>query len=73
VIAGGLLAFTLSFDEIVVTLFLKGRDNTLPLVIWGRLRRGLSPEVNAAATVIIAVSFILVVASSLLASRSSRA
>jgi len=33
VIAGGLLAFTLSFDEIVVTLFLKGRDNTLPLVI----------------------------------------
>jgi spermidine/putrescine transport system permease protein len=73
VIAGGLLAFTLSFDEIVVTLFLKGRDNTLPLVIWGRLRRGLSPEVNAAATVIIVVSFVLVVASSLLASRSSRA
>ncbi|MEA2596503.1 MAG: spermidine/putrescine transport system permease protein [Thermomicrobiales bacterium] len=71
VVAGALLAFTLSFDEIVVTLFLKGRDNTLPLVIWGRLRRGLSPEVNAAATVIIAVSFVLVIASSLLAGRSS--
>jgi ABC-type spermidine/putrescine transport system permease subunit II len=35
------------------------------------LRRGLSPEVNAAATVIIAVSFVLVIASSLLAGRSS--
>lgn len=70
-IAGALLAFTLSFDEIVVTLFLKGRDSTLPLVIWGRLRRGLSPEVNAAATVIIAVSFILVAGSSLLAGRST--
>jgi spermidine/putrescine transport system permease protein len=72
VVAGALLAFTLSFDEIVVTLFVKGRDNTLPLIIWGRLRRGLSPEVNAAATVIIAVSFVLVVASSLLAGRSSQ-
>jgi spermidine/putrescine transport system permease protein len=71
VIAGALLAFALSFDEIVVTLYLKGRDSTLPLVIWGRLRRGLSPEVNAAATVIIAVLFVLVVASSLLAGRST--
>jgi spermidine/putrescine transport system permease protein len=72
VIAGALLAFTLSFDEIVVTLFLKGRDNTLPLVIWGRLRRGLSPEVNAAATVIIAVSFVLVLVSSVVAGRSAK-
>jgi spermidine/putrescine transport system permease protein len=71
VIAGALLAFTLSFDEIVVTLFVKGRDSTLPLVIWARLRRGLSPEVNAAATVIIAVSFVLVVVSSLVARKSS--
>lgn len=72
VIAGAMLAFTLSFDEIVVTLFLKGRDSTLPLVIWGRLRRGLSPEVNAAAAVIIAGSFVLVMASTLLTSRSSK-
>jgi spermidine/putrescine transport system permease protein len=72
VIAGALLAFTLSFDEIIVTLFLKGRDNTLPLVIWGRLRRGLSPEVNAAATIIIVVSFVLVVLSSLIAGRAAK-
>lgn len=68
ILSGGILAFTLSFDEIVVTLFLKGRDATLPLVIWARLRRGFSPEINAAATMIIAVSFVAV----LLANRVSK-
>jgi len=58
ILSGGILAFTLSFDEIVVTLFLKGRDATLPLVILARLRRGFSPEINPAATMIIAVSFV---------------
>jgi spermidine/putrescine transport system permease protein len=72
-LAGGILAFTLSFDEIVVTLFLRGRDATLPLVIYGRLRRGLSPVVNAAATVIIAVSLLSVLLSSLLTRRTGRA
>lgn len=56
IVAGAILAFTLSFDEVVVSLFLKGRENTLPLLIWGRLRLGLSPEINAAATIIIGVS-----------------
>jgi ABC-type spermidine/putrescine transport system permease subunit II len=68
ILSGGILAFTLSFDEIVVTLFLKGRDATLPLVIWGRLRQGFSPEVNAAAVAVIGVSFVGV----LLANRISR-
>lgn len=71
ILAGGILAFTLSFDEIVVSLFLKGRDNTLPLLIWGRLRLGLSPEINAAATVIIVVSLIGVLISSRLLYRSA--
>lgn len=56
IIAGAILAFTLSFDEVVVTFFLTGRDKTLPLLIWGRLRQGISPEINAAATIIIFVS-----------------
>ena len=68
--AGGILAFTLSFDEVVVSLFLKGRENTLPLLIWGRLRLGISPEINAVATVIVAVSLVGVVASSLLLRRA---
>src|SRR5262249_7034709 len=58
ILAGAILAFTLSFDEIVVSFFLKGRENTLPLLIWGRLRQGFTPEINAVATVIIAVSMV---------------
>ncbi len=61
VIAAGLLIFTLSMDEIAVTFFLIGRDNTLPLEIWGRLRRGITPEINAISTLIFAASVALIV------------
>jgi len=60
-IAAGLLIFTLSMDEIAVTFFLTGRDNTLPLEIWGRLRRGITPEINAVSALILAVSVALIV------------
>jgi spermidine/putrescine transport system permease protein len=60
-IASGLLIFTLSMDEIAVTFFLIGRDNTLPLEIWGRLRHGITPEINAVSTLIFAVSVGLIV------------
>jgi spermidine/putrescine transport system permease protein len=59
-IAAGLLIFTLSMDEIAVTFFLIGRDNTLPLEIWARLRRGITPEINAISTLIFFVSVILI-------------
>jgi spermidine/putrescine transport system permease protein len=59
-IAAGLLIFTLSMDEIAVTFFLIGRDNTLPLEIWARLRRGITPEINAISTLIFAISVILI-------------
>jgi spermidine/putrescine transport system permease protein len=60
-IAAGLLIFTLSMDEIAVTFFLIGRDNTLPLEIWGRLRRGITPEINAISTLVFAASVALIV------------
>jgi len=60
-IAAGLLIFTLSMDEIAVTFFLIGRDNTLPLEIWARLRRGITPEINAISALIFAVSVGLIV------------
>jgi spermidine/putrescine transport system permease protein len=59
-IAAGLLIFTLSMDEIAVTFFLIGRDNTLPLEIWARLRRGITPEINSISTLILFVSVILI-------------
>jgi spermidine/putrescine transport system permease protein len=58
-----LLAFTLSFDEVVVTIFLTGRDNTLPMEIWGRLRTNITPEIAAIATLILTVSTVLVLLS----------
>jgi len=60
-IAAGLLIFTLSMDEIAVTFFLIGSENTLPLEIWARLRRGITPEINAISTLIFAVSVGLIV------------
>src|SRR3984893_14668760 len=60
-IAAGLLIFTLSLDEIAVSFFLIGRDNTLPLEIWSRLRRGITPEINAVSTLIFAGSVALIV------------
>jgi spermidine/putrescine transport system permease protein len=63
VISGALLAFTLSFDEVVVTIFLTGRDNTLPMEIWGRLRTNITPEIAAIATLVSAASGLLVLIS----------
>lgn len=56
IIAAILLIFTLSLDEIAVTFFLVGRENTLPLEIWSRLRRGITPEINAVSTLIFCFS-----------------
>jgi len=61
IIGAALLIFTLSMDEIAVSFFLIGRDNTLPLEIWGRLRRGITPEINAVSTIIFAFSLIAIV------------
>lgn len=60
ILGAALLIFTLSMDEIAVSFFLIGRDNTLPLEIWGRLRRGLTPEINAISTVIFVFSLGLI-------------
>ena len=56
-----LLIFTLSMDEIAVSFFLIGRENTLPLEIWGRLRRGITPEINAISALIFLFSLASIV------------
>lgn len=60
IIAAALLIFTLSLDEIAVSFFLIGRNNTLPLEIWSRLRRGITPEINAVSTIILLFSIALI-------------
>lgn len=61
IIGAALLIFTLSMDEIAVSFFLIGRDNTLPLEIWGRLRRGITPEINAISAIIFVFSLLAIV------------
>lgn len=69
IVAGALLAFTLSLDEFVIAFFTNGPSTpTLPIVIYSMVRFGVTPEINALATLLVAVSFTAV----LLAQRSSR-
>ena len=61
-VAGGLLAFALSFDEVVVTLFTAGSQQTLPLWIYNQFRLpNTAPEVNAVAVFVIALTAIPVI------------
>ncbi|GAT65561.1 ABC transporter permease [Planomonospora sp. ID91781] len=61
--AGALLAFTLSVDEFVIAFFTSApTEPTLPIVIYSMVRFGVTPEINALATVLLAVSFTVVIA-----------
>jgi putative spermidine/putrescine transport system permease protein len=61
-VSGALLAFALSFDEVIVTVFTAGAQNTLPLWIFGAIRLGQQlPEVNVVVTFVIALTIIPVV------------
>ncbi|NTU36529.1 spermidine/putrescine ABC transporter permease PotC [Vibrio diabolicus] len=68
VAAGWLLSFTLSLDDVIISSFVTGPTyEILPLKIYSMVKVGISPEVNALATVMLVVSLILVVISQLLA------
>jgi putrescine transport system permease protein len=59
--SGWLLAFTLSLDDLVIASFVTGPGaNTLPILIFSRIRLGLRPDINALATIIILFVAILV-------------
>lgn len=60
IFSSALLSFTLSMDEIPVTYFLNGTFTTLPITIWGMTHNGITPEVNAIATLILICSLGLV-------------
>jgi spermidine/putrescine transport system permease protein len=56
IVAGALLAFTFSFDDFIVAFFTAGQDQTLPIYLFASIRRGVTPEANAIATVLLAVT-----------------
>jgi spermidine/putrescine transport system permease protein len=61
ILAGAMLAFIVSLDDVIITLFVAGPgETTLPLYILGQIRRGVTPEINAVSTVFVGISVILV-------------
>ena len=60
IVGGALLAFIISMDDLVITYFIAGVDSTtLPVFIYGMLRRGVKPEINAIATLMLMFSFVI--------------
>jgi spermidine/putrescine transport system permease protein len=73
VIGGALLAFIISMDDLVITYFIAGVDSTtLPVFIYGMLRRGIKPEINAIASLMILFSLIVAAAGLWFRSRATR-
>jgi spermidine/putrescine transport system permease protein len=72
VLAGALLAFTLSLDDFVVSFFTSGPGaTTLPILIYASARRGLTPDIHALSTLVLAASVLAVLATRLLQARRS--
>ena len=68
--AGAALAFIVSFDDFTITQLVAGPgQTTLPLYIWAKTRRPLTPELNAMCTILLAISILFVVVSFLIANR----
>ena len=73
-ISGWLLAFTLSLDDLVISSFVSGPGaSTLPMVIYSKVRLGLSPEINALATLMVLVVALGVILASWLLARQEKA
>lgn len=67
ILAGFLLAFTFSFDDFIIAFFVAGSETTLPIYVFSSIRRGVTPEINAIGTMVLAASlFTLVVAQTIL-------
>lgn len=67
VVAGALMAFTLSIDDFVISFFVAGPDSTtLPLYIYAMVKRGISPQINALSTCLMLATISLVILSQLL-------
>ena len=73
IVAGFLLSFTFSFDDYVITTFVSGPgSSTLPLFIFGQVKRGVTPETNAVATMMLGVTLLLLLVGQLILTSQAR-
>ena len=62
IIAGAMLAFTLSLDDFVISFFTAGPDSvTLPIYIYAAVRRGVTPQIHALSTIVVLVTVVLII------------
>ena len=66
VLAGFLLSFTFSFDDFIIAFFVAGSETTLPIYVFSSIRRGVTPEINAIGTMVLAASLVLLITSQVL-------
>jgi putrescine transport system permease protein len=73
VLSGWLLAFTLSLDDLVIASFTAGPStNTLPMMIFSKVRLGVTPEINALATIMVSVVALFVVCAGIMMARQEK-
>jgi spermidine/putrescine transport system permease protein len=61
IVAAALLAFALSFDDFIITLFNSGNTTTFPLFVYGAAQRGIPPQINVMGTALFAVAFVVLI------------
>ncbi|GIJ77931.1 spermidine/putrescine transport system permease protein [Micromonospora phaseoli] len=73
IVAAALLAFSLSFDDFIITNFNSGTTVTFPMYVWGAAQRGIPPQVNVIGTAMFGIALLLVLASSMRGRKARRA
>ncbi|MCF1708130.1 ABC transporter permease subunit [Tabrizicola sp. J26] len=73
ILSGWLLAFTISLDDVVITNFTTGPGNTtLPLLIWSKVKLGVTPDINALATIIVCIVGLGVIIAGIVMNRAEK-
>jgi spermidine/putrescine transport system permease protein len=73
ILSGMLLSFAASFDDVVISIFVTGpKVNTLAIMIYTRMKTGVTPEINALATVILVITIGIILLSSLIGQAGKR-
>lgn len=72
ILAGFLLSFTFSFDDFIIAFFVAGSETTLPIYVFSSIRRGVTPEINAIGTMVLAMSLIMLVVAQILLRRGDK-
>jgi spermidine/putrescine transport system permease protein len=71
ILSGCMMAFAMSFDDVVISIFVTGPTvNTLPIKISTKLKTGVTPEINALATMMLLITILLLVLSALLGKKN---